>query len=84
METISGILELPLEILHIVLDLLDLASIYQLGAVCRSLHRLIHQVSKLQMTILFSFAVIPSPPLHTTEHGTLHIHEYCIEYFGIG
>ena len=59
METISGILELPLEILHIVLDLLDLASIYQLGAVCRSLHRLIHQVSKLQMTILFSFAVIP-------------------------
>ena len=80
METISGILELPLEILHIVLDLLDLASIYQLGAVCRSLHRLIHQVSKLQMTILFSFAV----SIYKTEHGTLHIHEYCIEYFGIG
>ena len=58
METISGILELPLEILHIVLDLLDLASIYQLGAVCRSLHRFIHQVSKLQITILLSFAVI--------------------------
>ena len=57
METISGILELPLEILHIVLDLLDLASIYQLGAVCRSLHRFIHQVSKLQITILLSFAV---------------------------
>ena len=57
METISGILELPLEILHIVLDLLDLASIYQLGAVCRSLHRFIHQVCKLQITILLSFAV---------------------------
>ena len=83
METISGILELPLEILHIVLDLLDLASIYQLGAVCRSLHRFIHQVSKLQITILLSFAVIIYP-LHTTEPGTLHIHEYCIEYFGIG
>ena len=58
METISGILELPLEILHIVLDLLDLASIYQLGAVCRSLHRFIHQVSKLKITILMTFAVI--------------------------
>ena len=57
METIGGILELPLEILHIVLDLLDLASIYQLGAVCRSLHRFIHQVCKLQITILLSFAV---------------------------
>ena len=68
METISGILELPLEILHIVLDLLDLASIYQLGAVCRSLHRFIHQVCKLQITIL-SFAVIPP---HRTEPETLH------------
>ena len=61
METISGILELPLEILHIVLDLLDLASIYQLGAVCRSLHRLIHQVSKLQISILMSFAISICP-----------------------
>ena len=42
--TESGLLDLPLEILHIVLDLLDLASIYQLGAACRGLHRLIHQV----------------------------------------
>ena len=80
METISGILELPLEILHIVLDLLDLASIYQLGAVCRSLHRFIHQVSKLQITILMTFAVSIIP----STLGTLHIHEYCIEYFGIG
>ena len=62
METISGILELPLEILHIVLDLLDLASIYQLGAVCRSLHRFIHQVRKLQITILLSFAVRAGNP----------------------
>ena len=54
MEAISGILELPLEILHIVLDLLDLASIYQLGAVCRSLHRFIHQVSKLRIAISMS------------------------------
>ena len=42
--TESGLLDLPLEILHIILDLLDLASIYQLGAACRGLHRLIHQV----------------------------------------
>ena len=76
METISGILELPLEILHIVLDLLDLASIYQLGAVCRSLHRFIHQVSKLQIAIIMSCDVF------TTQEK--HIHEYCTEYFEIG
>ena len=40
----SGLLHLPLEILHLVIDLLDLASTYQLGAACRDLHRLIHQV----------------------------------------
>ena len=42
--TKNDLLELPLEILHIILDLLDLASIYQLGAACRGLHRIIHQV----------------------------------------
>ena len=42
--TENGLLDLPLEILHIILDVLDLASIYQLGAACRGLHRLIHQV----------------------------------------
>ena len=80
METISGILELPLEILHIVLDLLDLASIYQLGAVCRSLHRFIHQVRKLQITILLSFAV----SIIQLSRKPCIIHEYCIEYFEIG
>ena len=81
METISGILELPLEILHIVLDLLDLASIYQLGAVCRSLHRFIHQVCKLQITMLLSFAV--SIHIQLSRKPCI-IHEYCIEYFEIG
>ena len=42
--TKSGLLDLPLEILHKILDILDLASVYQLGAACRGLHRLIHQV----------------------------------------
>ena len=84
METISGILELPLEILHIVLDLLDLASIYQLGAVCRSLHRFIHQVRKLKITMLLSFAKIYCPPHIQLSRKPCIVHEYCIEYFEIG
>jgi len=45
--TENYLLQLPLEILYIVLDLLDLASIYQLGAACRGLHRIIHQDDNL-------------------------------------
>ena len=69
METISGILELPLEILHIVLDLLDLASIYQLGAVCRSLHRFIHQVRNYKLQYYCRSRLVS--PI-TNEPETLH------------
>ena len=38
-----SLLDLPLELLHFVLDYLPLSSVYRLGAVCRNLHRLVHQ-----------------------------------------
>ena len=41
--TMTSLLDLPLELLHYVLDFLPLSSVYRLGAVCRHLHRLVHQ-----------------------------------------
>jgi hypothetical protein len=39
----TTLLDLPLELLHYVLDFLPLSSVYRLGSACRHLHRVIHQ-----------------------------------------
>ena len=39
----TTILDLPLELLHYVMDFLPLSSVYRLGSACRYLHWVIHQ-----------------------------------------
>ena len=65
--TENYLLQLPLEILYIVLDLLDLASIYQLGAACRGLHRIIHQVGEF-ITLRFPIAERRSLACHSEKY----------------
>lgn len=46
-EDPASLLDLPEELLHRIITLLPLSSVYYLGAVCRYLHRIIHQDDSL-------------------------------------